>query len=188
MVPWMFFISSTNDMVDSLVGNMNLISKIYFRREVLPIAVMLARFVDFLIACLLLVPLLIIYKVPVYIEGWSVIPILLFLQILISLGLGLIGSALNVFYRDIRHIFVLGLQLWFYATPILYPISSVPSKFLPIYYLNPMAGIITSYRLIIFEKSFPGIYIIYSAIFAILIFLVGIWFFKKVEYQFADVI
>jgi homopolymeric O-antigen transport system permease protein len=188
MVPWTLFSSSIGDMADSLVGNMNLISKIYFPREVLPIAAMLARIVDFLIAGIVLAVLLYAYRMPIYGSGVLFLPLILCIQVLLGLGIGFLGAALNVFYRDVRHIIVLGLQIWFYATPIIYPVSTVPEELRPFYFINPMTGIISAYRTVLFDHAQPGGYLLYSAVIALVVFIGGLWFFKKVEFQFADVV
>jgi lipopolysaccharide transport system permease protein len=188
MVPWTLFSSSVMDMVDSLVGNMNLVSKIYFPREILPVSSLLARVVDFLIGFGLLIVFIFIYRVPIYVPGWFFLPVILLTQVILAFGLGLLGSALNVFYRDVKPIFTLGLQIWFYASPIIYPVSSVPERFRAIYYLNPMAGVIEAYRAIILNQEMPGSYFLLSVGISIAVFLFGYWLFKRVEFQFADVI
>jgi lipopolysaccharide transport system permease protein len=188
IVPWTLFQTSFIEMVDSQVNNMNLISKVYFPREVLLIAAMMARMVDFFIASILLLLMMIGYQQPVAWQGLILIPFLILLQVTLSLGLGFFGSALNVFYRDVRHVFVLVLQLWFYASPIIYPITTVPERLQPIYYLNPMASIIVAYRAILFGGPLPVLYLVYSFIISLAIFVAGFWFFKKVEVQFADLI
>ncbi|HMN30113.1 MAG TPA: ABC transporter permease [Caldilineaceae bacterium] len=188
MVPWSLFTTSVADMADSLVGNMNLVTKIYFPREVLPFSAMLARLVDFAISMGFLVLLMIIYRIPFYPLGWAYLPVIVLTQILLAVGLGLAGAALNVFYRDIRHIIALGLQIWFYASPIIYPVSAVPERFRPFYYLNPMAGVIEAYRSVLLQQQLPGAYLSISACAAIIVFLVGYWLFKRLEFQFADVV
>jgi lipopolysaccharide transport system permease protein len=188
MVPWTLFVTSINDMVDSLVNNMALVTKIYFPREILPVSAVLARLVDFIIASILLVILLVYFKAPISFQGLIFIPLLVLFQVFLALGLGLLGSALNVFYRDVKHIIALGLQLWFYATPIIYPTSLIPDKYLSLYNLNPMAGIINSYRSIFFSQTFPETQLLYSILVSTIIFILGYWFFKKVESRFADVI
>jgi lipopolysaccharide transport system permease protein len=186
--PWTLFSSSIIGMVDSLISNMNLVTKIYFPREVLPISVSFSRVFDFLIAFGLIVLLIIFYQVHIYILGWLFLPVILLTQMALALGIGLIGAALNVFYRDIIHIYSLGMQIWFYASPVIYPVTSVPERYRSLYYLNPMVGVIESYRAIILYQSFPSPYLIYSAMVATLILLIGYWFFKRVEFQFADVV
>ena len=188
MVPWQFFASALNDMVESLTANMNLVTKIYFPREVLPMASLLARFVDFGIAGLMLVLLMVLYRAPVFPQGWLFVPLLVLIQAALALGIGLIGAALNVFYRDIKHVFTLGVQLWFYASPIFYPVDIVPESLRPLYFLNPMAGVIHAYRNVLLYETFPDSTLLISAGIAAVILVVGYWFFKRVEYQFADVV
>ncbi|MFN2126436.1 MAG: ABC transporter permease [Anaerolineales bacterium] len=186
MVPWILFSSSIADMVDSLVSNMNLVSKIYFPREILPLAALLARLVDFGIGYALLFLLIIIYRVDIFLLGWLFLPFVLLIQLALCFGLGLLGGALNVFYRDIRHVVILAIQILFYLTPIIYPVTSVPEAIRPYYYLNPMVGVIESYRAILLYQSLPGPYLWVSGFVAVLVLLFGYWFFKKVEFQFAD--
>jgi lipopolysaccharide transport system permease protein len=188
MVPWTLFSTSVTDMLDSLVVNMNLVNKIYFPREILPIAAQLARLLDFSIASAMVLVLIIIYRMPVSLGGIVWLPLVLLVQLLLALGLGLIGSALNVFYRDIRHLFALGLQLWLYATPIIYPIKLVPEHVRPFYTLNPMVGVIESYRSILLKAGMPVPELLTSALVAAGVFVVGYWFFKRVEFQFADIV
>lgn len=188
MVPWAFFSSAVIDMVDSLTVNINLVSKIYFPREILPMAALLARLLDFGIALLLLLAMMVFYRLPVLTPSWFYLPLVLAVQLALALGLGFTGGALNVFYRDIRHLFALGLQLWLYATPILYPVSVVPEQWRSLYFLNPMAGIIESYRAIFLRAEAPPPQLGLSAVLALLIFLAGYWLFKRVEFQFADLV
>lgn len=188
MVPWTLFSASITDMVDSLTSNMNLVSKIYFPREILPIANLLARLVDLFIAYVLLAIMMWYFKIEVTFGGLLLLPVVLLIQILLTLGIGLMGGALNVFYRDIRHVFVLGLQLWFYASPIIYPVSAVPENLKIIYYLNPMVGVLNAYRSILLYQSYPDLSILYPAGIAIFVLVFGYWLFKRVEFQFADII
>lgn len=109
MVPWAFLASSLNDMSGSIVANMSLVTKIYFRREALPIASMLARFMDFGIAAALLVPLLLYFQIPIYPAGLLFIPVILAIQVMLILGLGLATAAANVFYRDVQSLLALGI-------------------------------------------------------------------------------
>ncbi len=188
MVPWTLFTGSLNEMVDALVNNMDLVSKIYFPREIFPIAALLARLLDFAIAFGLLLVLMLAYRIPLFTSGWLFLPLILSTQLALGLGLGLIGAALNVFYRDIRHLFTLALQLWFYVTPIIYPISMVPDRLREIYLLNPMAGIIEAYRAVLLHRASPIAYLSWPLLVALVALLVGYWFFKRVEHRFADVI
>jgi lipopolysaccharide transport system permease protein len=188
MVPWMFFSSSILDMVDSLVINMNLIGKIYFPREILPISASLARFFDFVIASLVLGVLILYFRIQVHIPHLMYFPLIVLTQFALIMGLGLFGSALNVFYRDVRHLFMLGLQIWMYASPIIYPASAVPDQFQSLYFLNPMAGIIQAYRDILLNRTAPGPTLYYSMVFSTITLLIGYWLFKRSELQFADAV
>ena len=188
MVPWAFLAASLNEMSGSIVANISLVTKIYFRREALPIASMLARFMDFGIAAALLVPLLLYFQIPIYPAGLLFIPVILAIQIMLILGLGLATAAANVFYRDVQSLLALGIQLWFYASPIIYPVTMVPEKLRPFYFLNPMAGILEAYRDVLLNGRLPGMYLIPSTAVALVIFLGGYWFFKRVEYLFADIV
>jgi lipopolysaccharide transport system permease protein len=188
MVPWTFFTSSVTDMVASLVDNMNLVTKVYFPREILVIAALAARLVDFLVAGAVLVALMLVYRVPIFPLGWLFVPLILLIQIALALGLGLFGAALNVFYRDVKHLFTLGLQLWFYASPIIYPIDRVPPELRGLYFLNPMAGVLSAYRNVLLYGELPDATLWLAAAVAGVILLAGLWFFKRAELQFADVV
>jgi lipopolysaccharide transport system permease protein len=188
MVPWTLLATSLIDMSNSLVDNMSLVNKIYFPREVLPVAALLARLMDFAVAALLIVILMVIYKVPVFAVGILFLPVILVIQLVLMLGIGLATAAANVFVRDIRSVMVLGIQLWFYATPIIYPASAVPENLRPYYFLNPMNGIIEAYRDVLLRSQYPGPYLLTSVGISLLIFAFGYWFFKRVEFQFADIV
>lgn len=188
MVPWMLFATSLSDMIPSIVINMDLVKKIYFPREVLPIAAMLARLMDFGVASVLIVILLIIFKAPFFPLGWLYLPIILAIQILLILGVGLAGAASNVFFRDVQSLITLIIQIWFYASPIIYPVEMVPERLQPLYFFNPMAGVISAYRDILLNGRLPGVYLIPSGLVTLILFIFGYWFFKKVEFKFADII
>jgi len=188
MVPWTLLSTSLTDMSNSLVDNMTLVNKIYFPREILPVAAMLARLMDFGVAAILVVVLMVVYRIQIFPLGLLFLPIILLIQLVFMLGLGLATAAANVFVRDIRSLIVLGLQLWFYASPIIYPVSAVPENLRPFYYLNPMNGIIEAYRDVLLRSQIPGNYLIPAAVISIVTFILGYWFFKRVEFQFADII
>ena len=136
----------------------------------------------------MLVILMIIFRVPFFVAGWLFLPIILAVQLMLILGLGLACAALNVYFRDVRSLLVLGLQVWFYASPIIYPVTMVPENLRPFYFLNPMAGIIVAYRDVLIYQRLPGAYLALSAVIAGAIFILGGWFFKRVESQVADIV
>ena len=188
VVPWTLLATSISDMAMSLVQNMNLVGKIYFPREALPVASLLARLADFGISFVLLIILVIIFRIPVSPVGLLYLPLILLVQIVLILGLGIGAAALNVFYRDVDPLLKLVIQIWFYASPILYPISFVPEKWQWLYFLNPMAGIIAAYRDVLIYNTLPGEYLMPAVILSLVLLVFGYWFFKKVEYQFADIV
>ncbi len=188
VVPWTFLSTSLNDMAASLVANMNLIKKIYFPREAIPIAAMLARLMDFGVAAVLVIILMLIYKMPLYLPGLLFLPLILAIQITLILGLGMALSALNVFYRDVQSVLTLVIQIWFYASPIIYPVTMIPENLRTLYFFNPMAGILEAYRDVLIHAKLPGIYLLPSAATAAVIFVIGYWAFKRVEFKFADVV
>jgi len=188
LLPWTLFASALSFAIPSVVSNISLVTKIYFPREIFPLSAILAAFFDFCIASIIFVLLMLFYRIPLTWNILYLLPILI-LQVILMAGVALFASALNVYYRDVKYILPLALQLWMYASPIIYPISVVPDKIKVVYMLNPMAPIIDSYRKILLLGTHPNLYELgYSALISILILVLGYKYFKKVEMDFADVI
>ncbi|MDD5772180.1 MAG: ABC transporter permease [bacterium] len=188
ILPWIFFSSSVNTGVSSIVSNMNLVTKIYFPREVLPFATMIACLFDFLIASIIFIGMMIFYKISLTIYMFWV-PLIILIQIIFTLGFVLLSSAGNVFFRDVKHVMPILVQLWMYLTPIIYPLSLVPEKYKVFYMLNPMAGIIESYRNVILKDLPPDyFYLSLAFIVSLVLFILGYTYFKKSEKVFADII
>ncbi len=188
LLPWTFFNSSITFGVSSLVSNMSLVTKIYFPREILPLSAVLASLVDFFIASLIFVGMMIFYQIPLT-ASLICIPLLLLIQIVFTVSVVLLASAMNVFYRDVRFVVPLGLQLWMYLTPIIYPLSMVPPRFLAVYMLNPMASIIDSYRRIILLGEWPSFpYLVLGGLVSLVLLIIAYWYFKRSEAAFADII
>ena len=188
MVPWTFFSSSLSSGIPSLVNNMNLVTKIFFPREILPLANIGAAFVDFLLASLVLVGLMLYYHA---LPGLTVLWIfpLLFLQIVLSIGVVLLGSTIIVFFRDMRFVTPLLTMIWMYACPIIYPVSQVPVEWRKIYFLNPTAGIIDGYRRVLVMGIAPRTdAILIGTIVTLILFIAGSFVFKRYEHVFADLI
>jgi lipopolysaccharide transport system permease protein len=188
VLPWTFFSASISFAVPSLVNNMNLVTKISFPREVLPIAAVVAAFLDFLISSVVFLGLLIFYQVPLQ-SSLLWLPFLLAVQIVLTLGVVVPASALIVWYRDIRFVVPLGLQLWMYVSPVIYPASLVPERWRSLYMLNPMAVLIDSYRRVVLYGESPSLkHLGVSAAIALVLLLAGYVYFKRSEVLFADVI
>lgn len=188
MVPWTLLSMSLTDMTVSLVQNMNLVTKIYFPREILPVASMLARLMDFAIALAFLFVMLFYYGMPVSPQAVMYLPLVFLIEVELILGIGIGCAAINIFYRDVDPLIRLVVQIWFYASPIIYPVTLVPARLRDLYYLNPMAGVIEGYRDILLKGVAPGPHLWTSAITALIVLIAGYWLFKRLENRFADIV
>lgn len=196
LVPWLLFDQSISSSVISLVSNMGLVSKIYFPREILPLAEVCARLVDFMIAFVVLVGFMVFYGLPVFTANWLLLPVILVVQLCLILGIGLIGSALNVFFRDVSHVIVLILKIWMYATPIIYPVSLIEERLVSrgsedmlwLYFLNPMSSVIESYRGVLLYDQGLNDYFWLASVISLVVLAFGYWLFKRLEFNFADVV
>lgn len=188
LLPWTFFSTSLTTGINSMTSNVSLIQQIYFPRMIFPLSAVLSSFVDLAIASVIFVGLMIFYNIQITIYLFLLIPILI-LQIVFTIPVCMLGSALNVFYRDIGQALVFITQLWMYACPIVYPVSIVPEKYRTLYALNPMAGIIDSYRKVIIQGTAPNWeYLLISFIVTALAFVSFYAIFSKLEMRLADVI
>lgn len=188
LLPWTFFANALSFAIPSLVSNFNLVGKIYFPREILPLAAIIVSFIDFLIASIVFGLLLIYYHISL---GSAVVllPLLILIQITLTFGITLLASAFNVFYRDVRFLIPLVLQLWMYLSPIIYPTDIVPERFRAFYFLNPMATLIAAYQRIIFYNEMPDWpYVFLAGLVSILLLIVAFRYFKRSETRFADLI
>jgi len=188
LVPWTYFANALSTGVGSLAGNANLVSKIYFPREIFPLASLLASFADFLVAASIFVGMLVYYHIGLTVNIlW--VPLIVIVQMAFMFGLMLILSAANVFYRDVRLLLPFLLQLWLYLTPVIYPLNLIPARYRLFFLCNPMTGVIDAYRRVIVQGQPPDLRLlaVTAGVSAILLAL-GYRFFKRVEMRFADVI
>jgi lipopolysaccharide transport system permease protein len=189
MLPWQFFSNSLSECSNSLISNSNLISKVYFPRLIIPTSSVIVSFVDFMISGIILLGLMTWYN---FIPGWRVLTLPLFILVAFAaaMGAGLWLAALNVEYRDFRYIVPFIVQFGMYISPIGYSSSRVPEQWRLIYSLNPMVGVIDGFRWAILGKNFdiywPGFFL--SVALVIFILISGVWYFRKMERTFADVI
>jgi lipopolysaccharide transport system permease protein len=189
MLPWQFFASALTEASASLVGNANMISKIYFPRLIVPSSAVIVAFVDFLISFVLLVVLMAVYGVT---PTWRILtlPIFTALAFLTAFGAGLWLAALNVEYRDFRYVVPFVIQFGLYISPVGFSSSVVPDQWRLLYSLNPMVGVIDGFRWAITGAE-SAIYWPAFAVSTFLVFLLlvsGLWYFRKTERAFADVI
>ena len=189
LVPWVLFSSSLNQSTNSLTSQKNLITKVYFPRLIIPLSTVLSNYIDYLIAFVILLIMMQFYSISISLYSLISTFVLSFLIILFSFGLGSFLTSLSVQYRDIKHGIGLIISIWVYATPVAYPLSSIPENFRMIYSLNPMVGIINSYRNILLGTDpiyFDSLLISFLIILLILFF--GIYIFNKFSGKFADVV
>jgi lipopolysaccharide transport system permease protein len=188
LLPWQLFAFALTNSSNSLVGNQNLVSKVYFPRLVIPIASILPALVDFAISFVILMGMLIYYQIPITVKFLS-LPLFLLLAIVSALAVGLWLSALNVEYRDIRYVVPFLTQFWMYATPVAYSSSLIPEKWRFLYALNPLTGVVEGFRwAILGQESNTGSLIWVSTLIIIMLLMSGIVYFKHMEDTFADVI
>ncbi|HVG31098.1 MAG TPA: ABC transporter permease [Pyrinomonadaceae bacterium] len=188
LVPWTFFANGLTESSNSLVGSANLIKKVYFPRLAVPVAAVLSGLVDFAVAFVVLVALMLYYGVaPTPNLLW--LPLFLLLALATALGTGLWLSALNVQFRDVRYVVPFVTQFWLFATPIAYPSSLLPEPWRTVYGLNPMAGVVEGFRwALLGTNTRPGAMAGLSALVAALLLAGGAFYFRRMEKTFADVV
>lgn len=188
LLPWQLFSFALSETSNSLIGNSHLITKVYFPRLLVPVAGLLTGLVDFAIAFVLLIVMMFYYHLPL--RGTVlVIPLLLLLAIISSLGVGLWLSALSVKYRDVRHILPFITQFWLYATPVAYPSSLIPHKWRFLMGINPMSGVIEGFRWALLGTAQVDFRLMALSIFSVLILLAGgLVYFDRMENTFADLV
>ena len=184
---WTFFSGAISGSGNSLVGNAHLITKVYFPRLLVPLASILARMVDLLVALVMLIGLMIYFRVGVS-TGLLMAPVMIVLLALLALGLGMWTSALNVKYRDVGLALPVFIQLWMFVSPVVYPLTLVPARWRVVYSLNPLVGIIEGFRAALFGKSFNWQALGISAIVTVALLLYAGYVFKRREKTFADII
>lgn len=187
LLPWTFFSNAVTNSANSLVGGASLITKVYFPRLIIPASPVLAGLLDLAIAFALLIPLLFYYRVAL---SWQLLllPLFLTLATLLAFGIGTWMSALNVKYRDVRYALPFLIQLWLFASPVIYPTSLLPENWRWLLMLNPMTGIIEGLRSSLFNKAFDWPAIAVSALITLLIVPLSALYFRSVEDSFAEIV
>ena len=188
LLPWTFFSNAVTNSGNSLVGSANLITKVYFPRMIIPGAAVGAGLVDFAIAFVILIALMIYYHVAL---TWNLLalPLLLALTTLLALGVGMWASALNVKYRDIRYALPFLVQLWMFFSPVIYPVSLMPQKWRWILWLNPLSGIIEGFRSSLFGvNQFDWTALSISIVVTLGILVYSAYSFRRMERVFADIV
>jgi lipopolysaccharide transport system permease protein len=188
LVPWTFFANGLSKASNSLVGNSNLIKKVYFPRLSMPIASVLSGVVDFGLAFLVLIGMILYYGfVPTINIIW--LPLLLVLSFITSLSVALWLSTMNVQFRDVQYLIPFLTQFWLFATPIAYPSSLLPEPWRTLYGINPMVGVVEGFRwALLGTNTAPGPIVIVSSLVAMILLVSGALYFRRTEKTFADVV
>ena len=188
LVPWTFFANGLSQSSNSLVGSANLIKKVYFPRLVVPISSVVSGVVDFAIAFVVLLGMMLFYRI-VPTSNIIHLPSLFLLAFVTSLGVGLWLSAMNVQFRDVRYVVPFLVQAWMFASPIAYPSSLLSEPWRTIYGLNPMVGVVEGFRwALLGTNTAPGPIIAVSSLAALVILISGAFYFRRMEKTFADVV
>ena len=190
LLPWTFFSNAVTQGVTSIVGNTNLITKVYFPRFIIPASVVAGRLIDFGVAFIILFGLMAYYRVAL---TWqlAMIPVLVLITSILALGVVTFVAALNVRYRDIGVVLPVVIQLWMFASPVLYPARLVRDAWpraYSLYELNPIVGVVEGFRSALFGRAFDWTALSRTTVIALLILIVSAYFFRRVERSFADII
>jgi lipopolysaccharide transport system permease protein len=187
LLPWTFFAAAVAASGASLVGSANLVSKVYFPRLIVPLSSIGASLVDLFVSAGVLFALMAWYGV-----GWTphllAAPLLLVAVVFTALGVGTLLAALTVTYRDVTHLLPFLIQIWMFATPVIYPLSLIPDPYRGLMFLNPMTGLIEGFRSAFLGRPFDAMALAVSFAVALLFFAAGIAYFERVERRFADII
>lgn len=188
LVPWTFFSNALSQSSNSLVQNGNLLKKVYFPRLIMPLSSVLSGIVDFGFAFVLLLAMMMFYGiVPTYRMIW--LPSMLLLALMSALAVGLWLSAMNVQFRDVRHAVPFLIQFWLFATPIAYPSSLLSEPWRTLYGINPMVGVVEGFRwALLGTEASPGPTIIVSTVTAVTVLVSGLFYFRRMEKTFADIL
>jgi lipopolysaccharide transport system permease protein len=188
LVPWMYFANALTLASTSLVAQESILTKVYFPRLLVPIASVLAGLIDFMIAFVVLIVMMLYYGILPTAAIWT-LPFFVLLTTATALGTGLWLSALNVEFRDVRYVVPFLIQFWLFATPIAYPSSLVPEFWRPLYGLNPMAGVVEGFRwALLGQAQAPGLMLLVSSLTVVAILVGGMYYFRRMEETFADVV
>ncbi len=188
LLPWNFLVASMAMSVSSIVDNSPLIQKVYFPREIIVLSIVLSNLIQYMITLVILIPALIYFKIPLS-EKIILMPVLILFQSFFICGLCYIFAVLYVFFRDMKHIVDVIIIVWFWLTPIVYPLEMVQNRpeIMPVYMLNPMAVFISSFRNIMMYDSWPTMnMIIRMAVSSFIVFFAGRYFFLKHEKRFPE--
>ncbi len=188
LLPWLFFATSTQLGTGLIMTHSNLVKKIYFPRTILPLATTTAAMINLGLSFIVALAALLIYQIPITMSILA-LPLVMLIQYCFTLGFVFILSAINVYMRDIEHLWGIVVMAWFYLTPIIYPLDMVPARFISVFFLNPMTAFSLAYRDILYRGMFPNFTLLGNiSIISLLILVFGYVVFKRLERGFAEIV
>jgi len=187
LVPWLFFSGSLTGGSACIMTQKDLVKKIYFPREVLPISYVISGFVNMLLTFIVIFAVIMISGTGVNFAALLYLPVIMFVELILALGFTMLTSALNVYFRDLEYILGIVTMAWMYMTPIVYSFDMIPDKLVPIFNLNPMTPVISAYRDILYFKQVPELATLLQAfVFGVIVLVLGAVIFRKLQKGFAE--
>jgi ABC-2 type transport system permease protein len=186
-VPWIFFSSAITGGSSSIVAQKDLVKKIYFPREVIPISYVTSCFVNMLLCFCIIFLVMLVAGIPFRPLALLCLPVVMIVEYLLALGMAMLSSAITVYFRDLEHILGIVTMIWMYMTPIFYSIDMIPEKLRFIYHLNPMSSVISCYRDVLYSAKVPDLSsLLEAAVLGVFFLIVGMLVFGKLKKGFAE--
>ena len=187
LIPWIFFQTALLGGSNTIISQKELVTKIYFPREVIPIAYVISCFMNMLFCFVIIFIVVAIAQVPITLPALLCLPLVMIVEFILALGVGMIASAITVYLRDFEHILGILAMAWMYMTPIIYPLSIVPKEFMLIFKINPMTPVTEAYRDILYYQQLPNFnHLLIFGIISVVAFVFGYHIFKRLERNFAE--
>lgn len=187
LVPWIFFSTCLASGTSVVISQQDMIKKIYFPRQILPIAFTLSQFVNLLLSFVVIIVVVIFSGVTINFSAWLFLPVIMVIEFILALGCTFIVSSVTVYMRDLEHILSIITMVWMYMTPILYPVDIVPEKLQKVFYINPMTEIVMAYRDVLYYGQYPSFGLLaYAGLFAIVVLAIGCMVFARLQRHFAE--
>lgn len=187
LVPWLFFSTCLTGGASCIMAQQDMVKKIYFPREVLPISYIISQFVNMLLTFLIIFAVIIISGIGINAEALLFLPMIMAVELVLALGIAMLVSALTVYFRDLEYILGIISMIWMYLTPIIYSVEQVPKEIMTIFNINPMTPIVIAYRDILYYKRIPEISTLgHAFILGIVILIIGCFIFGRLKRHFAE--
>lgn len=187
LIPWIFFSTSLSGGSSCIWAQQDMVKKIYFPREVLPISYVTSQFVNMLLSFLVIVSVLLISGIGLNLKAMLYLPIIMLVEYILALSVAFISSAITVYLRDVEYILGIVTIAWQFLTPVMYPVEQIPEKLLPVFNMNPMTHVIVAYRDILYYKRAPELStLLHAFILGIILMIIGIITFSKLKKHFAE--